>query len=111
MCPAHVVPVPLGADPPLGQPRIRRLPAGRAVGAADRSVLVHEAAQGPARARVLGCWPGDNRKTSVLMMDMGHTTHLGTAAPRGSGDTSVTCPAGHLDWSRKLLFYAHQQNQ
>lgn len=41
VCPAHVVPVPLGADPPLGQPRIRRLPAGCAVGAADGSVLVH----------------------------------------------------------------------
>lgn len=67
VCPAHVVPVPLGAHPPLGQPRIRRLPAGRAVGAADGSVLVHQAAQGPARARVLGCWPGDSGETSVLM--------------------------------------------
>lgn len=84
MCPAHVVPVPLGADPPLGQPRIRRLPAGRAVGAADRSVLVHKAAQGPPWARVLGCWPGDSGETSVLM-DMGHTTHLGTPAPRALG--------------------------
>lgn len=77
MCPAHVVPVPLGADPPLGQPGIRRLPAGCAVGAADGCVLIHQAAQGPAWARVLGCWPGDSRETSVLM-DMGHTTHLGT---------------------------------
>lgn len=65
VCPAHVVPVPLRAHPPLRQPRIRRLPAGRAVGAADGRVLIHQAAQRPARARVLRRWPGDSGTTSV----------------------------------------------
>lgn len=51
VCPAHVVPVSLGADASLLDPRVTATAGqhtdGRPVGRHDRRVLIHHAAEGP----------------------------------------------------------------
>lgn len=85
---AHVVAVPLGADPSLlgplitatgGQGRGGRGPVG-----ADGCVLVHDAAQGPTGAGVLGRGPDGSREKMKVGRRRGTNT-------RQSDDDSGAC--------------------
>lgn len=75
VCPAHVVPVSLGADASLLGPLV----AGRdtrnggrgPVGAQDGRVLIHDAAERPAGAGVLRRRPGRDRKQEEIPVRQG----------------------------------------